>query len=325
VPGASYDGVRVAGFSGAYPVAMALYGISGGSWTAVGVSGSKLQVDIGQLTLTGGTFNIDMSNVSVTNVVNIKGSSSASAPLWISGTTGAGGALAVTGAGVSGSIRIEGFLAGSPIAITASNLQIRGLTYGSTTKDYVGISGDVAVDVDAISKVVGTITDTTSTSSIFGKISSVASDISSVKTAVGTDGTAIQVMLKNAIQNPETASASLKVQIDSIKNGLSTLNTIPVAVQSMAQPTSVISGQVTVTNAAQALGPNNPPLKSGVTVKALSTNTESIFIGVNGVATDNGYELSPGEGIFLEIDSLNKIFHIAATAANNQKVCFMAS
>jgi hypothetical protein len=112
VPGASYDGVRVAGFSGAYPVAMALYGISGGSWTPVGVTGSKLQVDIGQLTLTGGTFNVDMSAIGITGVVSVKGSNTATEPLWISGTTGAGGALAVTGAGVSGSIRIEGFSAG---------------------------------------------------------------------------------------------------------------------------------------------------------------------------------------------------------------------
>jgi hypothetical protein len=322
VPGASYDGVRVAGFSGAYPVAMALYGISGNSWTPVGVTGSKLQVDIGQLTLTGGTFNIDMSNVSVTNVVNIKGSSSASAPLWISGTTGAGGALAVTGAGVSGSIRIEGFSAGSPIAITASNLQIRGLTYTSTTRDWVGISGDVAEDVDAISKVVGNTTDSTSTSSIFGKISSVASDISSVKTAVGTDGTAIQVMLKNAINNPDTTgSASLKVQIDSIKNGLSTANTIPVAVQSMAQPNAVSSGQLSVTTNPSILA--NIVTKSGVTIKALAANTIPIYVGPVGVAVGTGYELSPGEAVFLEVNNTNLVGVVAL--ATGATACYLVS
>ena len=321
VPGASYDGVRVAGFSGAYPVAMALYGISGGSWTAVGVSGSKLQVDIGQLTLTGGTFNIDMSAVGITGVVSVKGSNTATAPLWISGTTSAGGALAVTGAGVSGSIRIEGFSAGSPIAITASNLQIRGLTYTSSTRDWVGISGDVAEDVDAISKVVGTITDTTSASSIFGKISSVASDMSSVKAAVGTDGTAIQVMLKNAILNPDTGSASLKVQIDSIKNGLTTANTIPVAVQSMAQPNTVSSGQRSVTTNPSILP--SITTKSGVTIKALAANTIPIYVGPVGVAVGTGYELSPGEAVFLEVDNTNLVAVVAL--ATGATACYLVS
>jgi len=325
-PGQSYDAVRVAGFSGAYPVAMALYGISGNSWTPVGVTGSKLQVDIGQLTLTGGTFNIDMSNVSVTNVVNIKGSSSASAPLWISGTTSADGAIAVTGAGVSGSIRIEGFTWGTAVGITASNLQIRGLTYGATTKDWVGISGDVAVDVDMLATVVGDAADDSDSFSIYGKIQALASDINLVKTAVGNvggGGTAIQTMLTNAIVSPASATTQVRVQIDKIAAGLNATDRIPVSVENMAQPTSVFSGQLTVTVAAQTLPSNT--LKSGVTVKALSTNTESIFIGVGSIVTvSNGYELSAGEGIFLEVDNTNNVGVISATS-NGQKVCFMAS
>jgi hypothetical protein len=303
---------------------MALYGISGNSWTPVGVTGSKLQVDIGQLTLTGGTFNIDMSNVSVTNVVNIKGSSSASAPLWISGTTSAGGAIAVTGAGVSGSIRIEGFTWGTAVGITASNLQIRGLTYGATTKDWVGISGDVAVDVKMLASVVGDAADDNTSASIYGEIQAIASDINLVKNSVGNgSGTAIQTMLTNAIVSPASATTQVRVQIDKIATGLNASDRIPVSVENMAQPTSVFSGQLTVTNAAQTLPSNT--LKSGVTVKALSTNTESIFIGVGSIVTvSNGYELSAGEGIFLEVSNTNNVGVISATS-NDQKVCFMAS
>jgi hypothetical protein len=323
-PGQSYDAVRVAGFSGAYPVAMALYGISGNSWTPVGVTGSKLQVDIGQLTLTGGTFNIDMSAVGITGVVSVKGSDTATAPLWISGTTGAGGALAVTGAGVSGSIRIEGFTWGTAVGITASNLQIRGLTYGATTKDWVGISGDVAVDVDMLATVVGDAADDSTSLSMYGKIQALASDILLVKNSVGNgSGTAIQTMLTNAIVSPASATTQVRVQIDKIAAGLNASDRIPVSVENMAQPTSVFSGQLTVTVAAQTLPSNT--LKSGVTVKALSTNTESIFIGVgSNVTVSNGYELSAGEGIFLEVSNTNNVGVISATS-NGQKVCFMAS
>lgn len=323
-PGDSYDAVRVAGFSGAYPVAMALYGISGNSWTPVGVTGSKLQVDIGQLTLTGGTFNIDMSAIGITGVVSVKGSNTATEPLWISGTTSVGGAIAVTGAGVSGSIRIEGFSGATPVAVTASAFDIRGLTYTSSTKDWVGISGDVAVDVDMLATVVGDAADDSSSSSIYGKIQALASDINLVKNSVGNgSGTAIQTMLTNAIVSPASATTQVRVQIDKIATGLNANDRIPVSVENMAQPTSVFSGQLTVTNAAQTLGANT--LKSGVTVKALSTNTESIFIGVgSNVTVSNGYELSAGEGIFLEVNNTNNVGVISATS-NGQKVCFMAS
>jgi len=319
--GTSFDSIRVAGFSGAYPVATALFGISGGSWSPVGVSGGKLSVDIGALTLTGGTFNIDMSNVSVTNVVNIKGASSASAPLWISGTTAGGGAIAVTGAGVSGSIRIEGFSSGSPIGVTASKFDIRGLTYGATNKDWVGISGDVAEDLATIQSVVGLSDDTVSTNSMFGKIQAVASDISTVKTALGSGGTGIQTVLNNVTIEPATDSAQVRVQISGIAESLNEENLVPVKVVDMTQPPAVFSGQVSVVTNPTVLGANT--LKSGVTVKALSTNTTPIFVGPSGVNVGSGYELSPGEGIFIEASNSNMVGCIAN--ATGQTLCFMAS
>jgi hypothetical protein len=130
-------------------------------------------------------------------------------------------------------------------------------------------------------------------------------------------------MLTNAIVSPASATTQVRVQIDKITSGLNATDRIPVSVENMAQPTSVFSGQLTVTNAAQTLGANT--LKSGVTVKALSTNTESIFIGVgSNVTVSNGYELSAGEGIFLEVNNTNNVGVISATS-NGQKVCFMAS
>ena len=320
--GTSFDSVRVAGFSGAYPVATALFGISGNSWSPVGVSGGKLVVDIGALTLTGGTFNIDMSNVSVTNTVRVQGSTGATAPVWISGSTEAGGAITVTGGGTGGSIRIEGFTWGTAVGITAANLQIRGLTYGSTNKDWVGISGDVAEDLDAIKTLMGTLTDQGRADSIYGALYESADSLLNIKNTVGANDVTIADILNHVAVNPNLATAKIRVEIGAIADSLDTNNTLPVEVVSMTQPGSVYNGVVTVTNNPITLP--NQVVKSGVTVKAFSTNTAVVFVGNGSVTVNNGYELSAGESVFLEVDNLNLV-SVIAVAANNQKICYIAS
>ena len=324
-PGQSYDSVRVAGYSGGYPVAMALYGISGGSWTPIGVTGSKLQVDIGPLTLTGGTFNIDMSNVSVTNVVNIKGSSSASAPLWISGSTEAGGAIAITGAGISGSIRIEGFTWGTAVGITASNLQIRGLTYGATNKDWVGISGDVAADVDAMQTLLGASTDTSTSSTIYGKLRAIDESTLSVKNTVGASSLTLATILNNVAVNGSASTAQIRVKIDGVTDTLddnTTANSLPVKVYEMVQPSSIVAGQVSSTATGVAF-PSNAA-KSGATIKAHAANTIPIYIGPAGTVTvNNGYQLSPGEAVFLELSNTNLVGVVST--ASGATACYLVS
>jgi len=129
-------------------------------------------------------------------------------------------------------------------------------------------------------------------------------------------------MLSNAILTPTSGAASLKVQIDSIKSGLvAANNSIPVVVQSMAQPGSVFAGQRSVTGTATVL-PSNVT-KSGVTIKALAANTIPIYVGPVGITVGSGYELSPGEAVFLEVDNTNIVAVVASTTGAT--ACYLVS
>lgn len=64
--------------------------------------------------------------------------------------------------------------------------------------------------------------------------------------------------------------------------------------------------------------PNNS-LNYSVTVKAIDTNTASVYVGISGVTTSNGFELASGESISLSVDNTNRLFVIAADV--NQKIC----
>jgi len=52
-----------------------------------------------------------------------------------------------------------------------------------------------------------------------------------------------------------------------------------------------------------------------VTVKALSTNTVSVYIGATGVTTSTGIELLPGESVSLDVTDLSSVFVISGTAS----------
>lgn len=50
-----------------------------------------------------------------------------------------------------------------------------------------------------------------------------------------------------------------------------------------------------------------------VIIKALSTNDSVIFVGGSDVSAENGYILSPGEAIGLDIDNLSKVYIDSST------------
>jgi len=68
------------------------------------------------------------------------------------------------------------------------------------------------------------------------------------------------------------------------------------------------SGHKTVTAAGTAeMLAANQPCKS-VVVKALSTNTGIIYVGVSTVDATNGFELSASESVSIDISDLNKLY-----------------
>ena len=92
-----------------------------------------------------------------------------------------------------------------------------------------------------------------------------------------------------------------------------------------SQPSSVklfVTGEVTVgTTANNLLGSSD--LESGVRIKADAANAEAVFVGPTGVTTNTGFKLSANEEVFIDIDSLSKVFHMSA--GGGETLSFIAS
>ena len=81
-----------------------------------------------------------------------------------------------------------------------------------------------------------------------------------------------------------------------------------------SNPTSVkgfFHGQHTVTTSGTTMGEQE--LNSGVRVKA---NGGAIYVGGENVTTENGYELDDGAEVFIDIDTMKKVYVVAAATGN---------
>ena len=87
-----------------------------------------------------------------------------------------------------------------------------------------------------------------------------------------------------------------------------------------SNPTSVgsfIVGQHSVTTTGTTM--SNADLKSGVRIKANGV----LYVGGSNVGTTNGYELAANEEVFIDIDSMEKVFVMSSPAGSTAS--FIAS
>ena len=83
---------------------------------------------------------------------------------------------------------------------------------------------------------------------------------------------------------------------------------------SISPLTTVYNGFKTVpTGTAEAIAASQAI--SSITIKALSTNTVSIYVGATGVTTSTGFELEAGDSISLDIDNSADVFVISGSAS----------
>jgi hypothetical protein len=285
------DTVRVVGLSGAYPVDVALIG-----FTNISNRTSRLPLhidDTGALyvNLASGTINVT-ANVTTTDF------------------TLAGVSLA-DAAGATQTIQIRGYTGPGAIAIevTATDLDIRGLTFGIDSvyaeTRFLGSCGDIrdVVDFngtagDAINKLrlsfnevvkdaqYRVATDDANASAIKGTVSTISGDIDN-----------IDANFAGVLNGDKTA--------------------VKVEVTSVAQPTGVTSGWVNATvGSVTQLTATSTTLKSGVHLKtSLNNATSVIYIQSSGTQqAGRGYPLFNGDQIFIELDDLSKIWLSAETA-----------
>jgi len=72
-------------------------------------------------------------------------------------------------------------------------------------------------------------------------------------------------------------------------------------------PTTIYNGKKTVTTAGTRVTLASSQAVKSVTIKALSTNTGIIYVGDTSVASTNGFQLSAGETISMDIANLNTV------------------
>lgn len=90
-----------------------------------------------------------------------------------------------------------------------------------------------------------------------------------------------------------------------------------------SNPTSVkgfIHGHHSVTTSGTTMG--DQELSSGVRIKG-DVSGDPIFVGGPDVSTENGYELANNEEVFIDVDSMNKVFVVSASAGSTAQ--FIAS
>ena len=81
-----------------------------------------------------------------------------------------------------------------------------------------------------------------------------------------------------------------------------------------ANPSTIYSYQQIATTSAVALP--SQALVNGITLTALGTNTQSIYVGPSGVTTSTGFPLSPGQSSSYAVTNLNAIYMIGQNTAD---------
>ena len=97
-----------------------------------------------------------------------------------------------------------------------------------------------------------------------------------------------------------------------------------VDVTSITPPSSVSYGRVTVTTSGTEVQGGSVAFTQGVTIRALTANTGLVVVGSNNSLTvSNGYQLAPGESIFIACNNLSLLWFDAAV--NGEGVSYIGS
>lgn len=123
----------------------------------------------------------------------------------------------------------------------------------------------------------------------------------------------------------QTTLALIKAKTDNIDVALST-RTKPadqqhVIVDSQVAPTSIVNGKTTVSTAGTRVQLSSNTCLS-ITLKALSANTGTIYVGNSSVASTNGFELLAGDTVSLDISNTNVVY--IDSSVNGEGVTWLA-
>ena len=218
---------------------------------------------------------------------------------------------------VAGSTAGAGITVQGTVSVTAGSEGVRvtgGIIAGlNSTRDIVGVTGTVSLlDRDGTT--------------------GAPVKIYSGLTAIGVSGDALKVSIVdagitvNATVSTTTgitnATGTSAVRVEGQTSGIPLTVTGDVSIASIAQPTAFTAGQRAVTTAGLSLP--SFTMVSGAKLRALSTNTATIYLGhTSNIGSTLGYPLLAGESCFIELNNLNLVYVIGG--ATGQTISFFAS
>lgn len=312
----------VQGYSGAYPVGVtgtvtisnsgvAIFGISGA--TAIGVTGGR-------------RLNYSSDSVTVYGNVGISGGL---------GLAAATDSIAVYGSDLGGKVLTRLYASdGTTLGYSGDALKVAltnsGITFSVTVAASVGVTNANNLGL----MIRGTGNTASHPVIIQGTLASGAVEVSASTNLPVEVNNTVTIDDTDLINSLESTSKPIVSNLSSIKtntNIISTINdkisngTIQSKITEIVRPSYVVSGKKSVTETPSILSSATINTKAGVHIKCPSTNTSSVYIGGKNLLTAqfDGYPLDAGESIFIECDSVGKIY--VRSERGTQVVNFIAS
>jgi hypothetical protein len=279
--------------------------------------------------------NIGIFGISGATAIGITGGrrlSSTTDSVYVYGNVGISGGFQLTAIddsvsvyGPAGSTFVEINLnsGGSALGRSGDALKVAvtntGFTFSVSLATTIGVTNDVAGNGLRIQ---GTTSGTPVT--IQGSLAGGAVEIGAysavpvgVSGSVTIDDTDLISSIEDLKTNIDTVATNASYALDILNLVNASGAGAKVNIASTTRPTTFQHGQKALTVTPSVLGSSQ--LRTGVTLKSPITNTVDIYVG-NSLATattTNGYILSPGEIIFLEIGTLGSVFVRTASGTAN--------
>ncbi len=253
----------------------------------VGVSGDALHVYMDDISV---NATISSTSIDVNNTVAVRGAAANTTGVYVTGTGGTVGQWPVFVSGFE--INDTDGITFAPVGVTYEHFnELEGLSGGITSINNIlfGMCGGI----DGV------------TAGLFDHIDTIHDQASftNIEEAVGLKG---------------TSETDIVTALSELHGAYVTDDTTPTTIPvSVATPTTIRTAKKTApTGTAETISTNGEPLSSGVRVKLpTSAGTANVFVGGEGVNLTNGYLLEAGDDVFIEVNTMNKVFVIAETTA----------
>lgn len=116
------------------------------------------------------------------------------------------------------------------------------------------------------------------------------------------------------------SNVAVPVAVDPATGSVSTSASVTVTNTSA----NLYAGQQTVSTSQVQVSSSSHTLSNGIIVKALSTNSAAVYVGLTGVTTSTGDIIEPGEARGYAVNNTNLLYIISA-ASTTDKISFSAN